>query len=311
MSEKEINYERDVESIYSCSYCNYTTSKLNNYNRHLKTRKHNNCVLNKKDNILESKVEIEFYCEECDYKTYKINNYNRHLASKRHRINEIKYIKKDLNELNIYECHECLKKYKSISGYQRHKKYCKCIDDNDNNNNNNNNMNDIIVNENVVVKELKDIIIEQQCQIKKQQEQISELIPKIGNNNNNKLNINLFLNEKCKDAMCINDFVKSIQITLDNLLKTKNKGIGIALNDIINENMNKLSIYERPIHCTDKKRETLYIKNDTWEKDDNKKYTNKMLKLLQSKQLKSLELWKEAHPDYLENEELKHEYTVL
>ena len=161
-----------------------------------------------------------------------------------------------------------------------------------------------------IIKELKDIIL-------KQQEQISELIPKVGNNNNNninnnqKVNINVFLNEHCKDAMSLNDFVESIEISLKNLLTTKSKGLTHGLNDIINENMNKLSIYERPIHCTDKKRETLYVKHDKWEKDINKKETTKMLKGLQLQQIKNLDLWKEAHPNYMEDEDLKHEYMIL
>ena len=161
-----------------------------------------------------------------------------------------------------------------------------------------------------IIKELKDIIL-------KQQEQISELIPKVGNNNNNinhnnqKVNINVFLNEHCKDAMSLNDFVESIEISLKNLLTTKSKGLTHGLNDIINENMNKLSIYERPIHCTDKKRETLYVKHDNWEKDIDKTHTINMLKGLQLQQIKTLNIWKEAHPNYMENEELKHEYMIL
>jgi hypothetical protein len=203
-----------------------------------------------------------------------------------------KFTNIDNNEQRKYIC-LCGKEYSYRQSLHHHKKKCnyekeetlKCEIINDAKNNNK--LEELIfklVDENNEFKEI----------IKKQQDQISELIPKVGNNNNNtinnnqKFNINVFLNEKCKDAISINEFVKSIEISLKNLLTTKTKGIGIGLNDIINENMNKLSVYERPIHCTDKKRETLYIKNDTWTKDVDKTQTTNMLKALQSQQFKAM-----------------------
>jgi len=109
----------------------------------------------------------------------------------------------------------------------------------------------------------------------------------------------------------MDEFIDKIEVSLKNLLLTKDKGIGIGLNDIITENMNKLSLYERPIHCTDKKRETLYVKNDKWEKDEDKKHTNNMLKSLQSQQFKAMKKWQDAHPNYREDDKLKHEYMIL
>ena len=143
------------------------------------------------------------------------------------------------------------------------------------------------------------------------------MIPKMGNNNNNtinnknKFNINVFLNEKCKDALSMDEFINKIEISMKNLLTTKEKGQTQGISNIIIENMNKLSIYERPIHCTDKKRETLYIKNDTWEKDSDRTHTNSMLKALQSQQFKAMKKWIQEHPNYMESEELKVEYMTL
>ena len=230
----------------------------------------------------------------------------------------------------IYTCN-CGKKYKHKSSLCKHKKscnfkeICQKIDNNDFINNKNNLENLVIklITENNEIKntlikennDIKEIMKKQQDQLMKQQDQISELIPKIGNNNNNnsnnKFNINVFLNEQCKDAISIDDFVKSIQVSLKNLLTTKTKGLGNGINEIINENMNKLSLYKRPVHCTDKKRETLYVKHDKWEKDIDKKETTKMLKGLQLQQIKKLDIWKEAHPNYMEDEDLKHEYMIL
>jgi hypothetical protein len=127
-------------------------------------------------------------------------------------------------------------------------------------------------------KEMREIII-------KQQDQISELLPKIGNNfitnnnNNNKFNIQVFLNERCKDAINMSDFIKSIQVSLQQLDYTKQNGIVNGLSNVIIENMNKLGLYQRPIHCTDIKRESLYIKDDdNWEKDVNKEKIRKAIK---------------------------------
>ena len=87
----------------------------------------------------------------------------------------------------------------------------------------------------------------------------------------------MFLNEKCKDAMTMDKFIEGIEISMKNLLTTKDKGLAEGISNIFVENMNKLSLHERPLHCTDTKRETLYIKNDKWEKDkDNKQVKENM-----------------------------------
>ena len=254
-----------------------------------------------------------FHCEKCNYYANRKSDLVKHYKSKKH--NDTKY---DTTKV-LYDC-ECGRKYKYHSGYYRHKKTCNFKKENISC--------EIIENENVDYKDLvitlikenndiKEIMKKQQDQLMKQQDQISELIPKIGNNtinntnSNNKFNINLFLNEQCKDAMSINEFVQSIEISLKNLLTTKSKGLGNGLNEIINENMNKLSLYERPIHCTDKKRETLYVKNEKWEKDIDKANTTGMLKDLQMQQIKNIHKFKESHPNYEQDEELKHEYMIL
>ena len=262
----------------------------------------------------------KYYCNICDYTASRSDLFNKHLLTRKHKNNNlaIKMVENvEKVDIKNFSCDKCNKTYISYSGLWRHKKICNLKKEN---------INCEIIGENNqenIVKELKEIILKQQSQIEKQQDQISELIPKVGNNNtinntinntnnnNQKFNINVFLNEQCKDAMSINEFVKSIEITLKNLLTTKSKGLTIGLNEIINENMNKLSLYERPIHCTDKKRETLYIKHDKWEKDIDKTNTAGMLKELQLQQIKNLHKFKEDNPNYEQDEELKHEYMIL
>ena len=277
------------------------------------------------DNNNDKKVAIIYECLKCNYKCFNKYNFNKHLLTRKHILQHLNDEKSCKTE---YSCN-CGKTYKYRQGLHAHKKICKFQNENFNNeiiesiNNNsiNNNLESLVVKLITDNNDIKNTLLKENQELKKKLDEkdstINELIPKIGNItnnntiNNNKFNINVFLNEQCKDAMSINQFVKSIEISLKNLLTTKTKGLGIGLNDIINENMNKLSIYERPIHCTDKKRETLYVKHDNWEKDIDKTYTTNMLKGLQLQQIKSLHLWKEAHPNYMENEELKHEYMIL
>ena len=275
------------------------------------------------------KIEQIFRCDICDYKTCKKSLLIQHLKTNKH-IN--KNLETDGNQKYSlsYKCEKCEKKYKNRSGLWKHKKLCKLIEQNeitntqkiivDHNNIENNNLNNKNNLENLVVQlitennEIKNTLLKENKELR---EQIGELIPKIGNNNtvnntvNNKFNINVFLNEKCKDAITMTDFVDQIEISLKNLLTTRDKGLGIGLSNIIEENINKLSIYERPIHCTDKKRETLYIKNDKWERDTDREKTKEMFKGLQSQQFKAMQKWVEEHPDYMNDDNLKHEYMIL
>ena len=160
-------------------------------------------------------------------------------------------------------------------------------------------------------KEMRNIIMDQQ-------KQMGELIPKIGNitnnttnnttNNNQKLNIQVFLNTQCKDALNMSDFIKSLEVSLEQLSFTKNNGLAAGLSKTIIENMNKLSLYERPLHCTDVKRETLYIKDDDkWTKDDSKEKIKNAIKKTCNKNYDALVNWKNDNPDFTNND-LKQDY---
>ena len=151
----------------------------------------------------------------------------------------------------------------------------------------------------------------------KQQEQMNEVLPKIGNNNNNntniqnnKFNIKVFLNEQCKDAINMSDFIKSLHITIEQLDFTNKKGLADGLSKSIIENMNKLSIYKRPMHCTDTKRETLYIKDDdNWSKDINKEKIKHVIKKASSKNYTALMEWKSLNPDFMNYEDKTDYFT--
>ena len=245
-----------------------------------------------------------FYCEKCDYKSCRKNDFNKHLQSKKHNAQNGS---KMLMENSLYICN-CNKKYKHIQSFNRHKKKCEGEKKEENT---------IIQSDNK--DDMKDLVFKLINENQELRKTITEMIPKVGNNNNsnntinnkNKFNINVFLNEKCKDALSMDEFINKIEVSMKNLLTTKEKGQTQGITNIIMENMNKLSLYERPLHCTDKKRETLYIKNNEWEKDENKEYIYKALKSVESKQLKNLNVWLQEHPNYMNNPVEQEEFAKL
>jgi hypothetical protein len=259
-------------------------------------------------NILVQESSKKFCCKKCNYYTSRKSQYDRHLLTLKHEkiTNDNNLEQKVPNE---FIC-ECGKKYNYLSGLSRHRKTCKgekketTIIENEENVDYKSMFFEIIKKNN----EFQDLLM-------KQSQQISELIPKVGNtinsNNKQKFNINVFLNEKCKDAISMDEFIDKIEVSMKNLLTTKEKGQVYGISNIIMENMNKLSLYERPLHCTDKKRETLYVKNNEWEKDDNKEHINKALKKVESKQLKNLNVWLETHPNYMNNPVEQEEFAQL
>jgi hypothetical protein len=118
------------------------------------------------------------------------------------------------------------------------------------------------------------------------------------NNNNKTFNLHLFLNETCKDAMNITDFIDSIKLELSDLIKVGEVGYVEGISNIITSNLKALDITKRPVHCTDKKRETIYIKDeDKWEKDENKTKLKKIINRVSHKNIKLITEYREKYPD--------------
>jgi uncharacterized C2H2 Zn-finger protein len=140
-----------------------------------------------------------------------------------------------------------------------------------------------------------------------EQENIKKMIPQSGGNTiiNNKLSINVFLNTQCKQAMSIDDFVNKLQISLEDLKYSKNKGYVKGISNVFVKQLADLEPKERPIHCSDKKRLQFYIKNtNSWEKDDDNININKAIGNVQKKQIELLFLWDKEHPGWENNERL-------
>jgi len=259
----------------------------------------------------------EFVCEKCDYKCSRLSNYNRHILTDKHKRIHFGYIldtktsKNEQNEQNDqkykYKC-LCGKVYRYSQGLSKHKKMClPSLTHNTEKNKivETNNVFDLVLE---VCKQNKELLlnnIEAQKINKDFTDKLMDMC-KISNNtniiansNNKTFNLNLFLNETCKDAMNIMDFVNSINITMNDFEKVGELGYVEGISNIIIKNLNQLDITKRPIHCTDKKREILYIKDDgKWEKDDEtKNKVRNMIKYVAHKNTKLLASFREKYPD--------------
>ena len=145
---------------------------------------------------------------------------------------------------------------------------------------------------------------------------IQEMTPKIGNGNiittnNTQFNLNMFLNNECKDAIKLSDFVKTLKITLKDLEYTKTKGIVEGVSSIIVNNLKGMDVHKRPIHCTDLKRETMYVKTDEWIKDEDNSYVKKFIYMASCYQTRIIQEWMDAHPGWETKEKMHVEYQTI
>jgi hypothetical protein len=134
----------------------------------------------------------------------------------------------------------------------------------------------------------------------------------IKNNNNNTFNLNIFLNEKCKDALNMSEFIDTLKITLEDLLFSKTNGISRGVTDVMIKGLKQLDIYKRPIHCTDLKRDIMYIKDeDRWKKDDNHHMMRDTIVQIADKERTALQQWAIENPDWVETERKQLEYLTM
>ena len=256
-----------------------------------------------------SKVAQNYYCYSCDYECSKTYNWKKHLLTSKHlqeTNGNILETQKGQIEPNIC-CQNCNKEFKTRSGLWKHKKQCHSIDINADNNDANKEDNNAHDND---VKELKvfmKYLMEENTEMKSMMMEVikngtyhsSNSNNTTNNSHNKSFNLQFFLNETCKDAMNIMDFVESIQLQLSDLENVGEKGYVEGISDIIIKNLKNLDVTQRPVHCTDKKRETLYVKDDNkWEKDDENIKMHKMIKKVQDKNIRMIKKFKEKYPDY-------------
>jgi len=144
-----------------------------------------------------------------------------------------------------------------------------------------------------------DTMVKQQDQINKLLDLQKEMIPKLGNTNNNNMTINVFLNEHCKDAMNLTDFINGIKISLEDLEYTNQHGYVKGLSNIFTKHLTDVGEKQRPIHCSDKKRLQFYVKDgDTWDRDPQNTKIDESITAVTNKAFNELRQWQDAHPGY-------------
>ena len=273
----------------------------------------------KRENGLKTKTNISlmeeenFECTICNYTTTRKWSFNRHMESRRH-----------LKKSGVM-CKICEKQYETKSGLWKHTQNCrrqkvaskktkKCT----------------VVSkeaaqteESALAKVLMVILQNQQQQQKVQQDLIgtmNKMIPKIGNNNttnntinnNQKISIKVFLNDHCKDAINLKDFVKNIELTYDNLKQAVRNGGAEAISDVLVQKLTDMKPTERPIHCSDARRSHFYVKDKgKWARDNNTKKLDSAISSLARKQLDNLYKWTQQNPNWIHNAKLSNQWQEM
>jgi hypothetical protein len=272
-------------------------------------------------NQIQPKSAFKFYCSFCDYGTSKKCNYDTHIISTKHYKNtKMETIgkqnqPKQLIQIKIsqeyqYTCNNCCKQFKNRSGLWKHTKKCCSISDT---------IAQVIIKDEMMNdKELIQYLLKENSEFKhfmlEQNKQMIELAKKAGNNNNNttsnvvnnnqQFNLNFYLNETCKNAMNIMDFVSQLQVGIKDLEETGRLGYAEGISKIFINGLKQMSVTDRPIHCSDLKRETLYIKdNNEWNKDsEDKTILTNAIKHVSHKNIKQISEWTKLHPSFKDSE---------
>jgi hypothetical protein len=253
-----------------------------------------------------SKNIKNFFCEVCNFNCCKKGDLNRHLMTQKHiNLTTSNGCVTENTSKSVNICDICSKEYKSRNGLWNHKKKCQKEKEPYT-------QQSIMITPELVMelikdnKELKQIILEQNNTINNlvkngvSQTNTNVNTNSLNNNNNKTFNLQFFLNETCKDAMNIMDFVDSIKLQLSDLEKVGEIGYTQGISNIITTNLKALDVTQRPVHCTDKKRETMYIKDENkWEKEDEQNTKlRKVIRRVANKNMRLLPVFREKYPEY-------------
>jgi hypothetical protein len=265
-----------------------------------------------------------FFCEKCDYKCFKKSDWERHLITRKHKKDD----NNDKKNADIFSCEKCGKKYKFRQGLHTHKKKCPEAETEEAQSQAqaqaeaeaeaeaevatttiNENVVGLFIKENADFKNLIMEILKNNTELQKQNQDLQKQMLEVcktgnntiqshNNNNNKTFNLQFFLNEQCKDAMNIKDFIDSFQLQLSDLERVGELGYVDGISDIIIKKLNEMDVYKRPIHCSDTKRDIMYVRADNvWEKETNGHDRVRLLvRQVTHKNIKLLPLWTEEYP---------------
>jgi hypothetical protein len=272
------------------------------------------------------KKSPKYNCECCYYSTGNKKDYTKHLSTRKHHYaaegndGNNKILKNSPNANSDYLCKSCNKIYASRGSLWKHSKTCKYISTDK----------ETLIKESAVIvsvdelvppsrdkaftedmvweliqqnKDLQNVLVEQNnklMEVSKHTNVVQNNTTTNNTTNNHQFNLNFFLNEQCKDAVNLIDFVNSLQLQINDLEKTGNLGYVEGISRIFLKGLQELDIYARPIHCTDLKRETVYVKDqDMWEKDNaDKTKLKQVVNQIASKNLRQLPIWQQQHPEF-------------
>lgn len=260
------------------------------------------------------KKPLNYCCIKCDFTSCNKKDYTRHLLTRKHQM-----MTNDDTEYPIEYMCSCGKKYKHRQGLSIHKKTCNIVKtplDKNNEKTMNSNACEIEID--------KEMLINMLLKNQEVMEKMMEIVPHIGMNNSHNtitttnshnsqnFNINMFLNDHCKNAMNLTDFIESLPITAQTYDDTIDHGLTKTITNMITHGLNQLDVLERPIHCTDATRKTLYVKEDNvWEKD------NKLVRILSGirsiayKQRTLINKWKDVNGGWDKNDNIQTRFTSL
>ena len=250
------------------------------------------------------KTSVKYECVNCDFICSKKGDYSRHLSTQKHL--RLQNLQNTTNfTSNQFTCETCNKVYKHHSSLWKHSKICVQINNNNNNsiqlnqtnNNSTNTPSELIVELVKQNQEFKQMLVEQNAKII----ELSSKPTYMNSNNNNKtkFNLNFFLNEQCKDALNITDFVDSLKLSLTDLENTGKYGFVQGISQIFIRGLKELDIYKRPIHCSDLKRETIYVKDqNVWEKENEERLKlYKTIHQIANKNVNQITSWMMENPN--------------
>ena len=289
-----------------------------------KTRRKNDCII---------------VCEFCDFKCSKRSDWNRHILTRKHKMkqNETKNADQTVNKvLPHYTCELCDSIYTSRTSLWRHRKGCSiheeasvsssiCTTYNYQDKSEENDDNVIPSSSNVNIKELIMLLMKENQDVQIQmQKNFLEIIPQLQgvNNSHNTIttnthntqnfNIQMFLNEHCKNAMNLTDFIDTLPITAETYDNTSENGLTKTITNMVVNGLNQLDVLERPIHCTDASRKTLYVKEDNaWEKDTELLRILMGIKKLAYKQRTLINTWKDMNDGWEKDDNIQTKLTTL
>ena len=298
---------------YCCKICDFDSDKKSNFKIHLLTKKHlknhkNETVFSSNETQKNAAV-LHHVCRKCKC------NFNSRTTLWRHKkickILVENIVQKPRTNI-LFCCEKCHLTFDTKLNLIRHKKKCKKSNMNEIDQTDENKLTSIIKENFKIIKEDEKLTSTEKLlallpKLTDAMIKIAEKPANVNTNCNNKMTINMYLNEECKDAMNLTDFVNKVQVSLDDLMYTQQHGYVKGISNIFLKNLTDMDPKERPIHCSDKKRMQFYVKEeDKWEKDNQHTKIDNSIAKITHKQISKIREWEDKHPNFLEDDKLTH-----